>query len=769
MLGWGDRSVLSFLDDGSKEGTAIDKCEAAERSEEEAFVCLSIAITVNSSYFYLRREKRVGNGDPSRPYFNSQLPTSLYFFQYFCPSPMGSLSVAVVFLLSLLSVSSALPLCTDWRAPARLNSSLAFCPYNGTVCCTPKEDLALQKQFRDMNISDPACATLVKSILCATCDPFSAELFEAKPQPRTVPLLCNSPDDYCSRVWETCQNISIRGSPFAPSLRGRAGVIVNSSSVSKLTDLWQSSKDFCEAFSGKAANGSVCFEGMPVSIDNDTRTPAAPAGLCLEKIGNGSYLDMAAHPDGTNRVFFSDQPGHIWLAKLPDVGSGGTLELVESDPFLDLTDEVHFDTEFGLMGIAFHPDFARNGRFFASFNCDKASSMSCSGRCSCNSDVGCDPSKLVSDSGAAPCRYHSVIAEFTVNGSASTPSSASNANPTEVRRIFTMGLPFTGHHGGQILFGPEDGYLYFMMGDGGNRGDPYNFSQNKKSLLGKIMRFDVDNLPSAKQVTDLGLWGNYSIPRDNPYVEDKDLQPEIWSLGLRNPWRCSFDSEKPSYFFCADVGQEVYEEVNLVSKGGNYGWRVYEGPLLYKPLQSPGGNTTPGSINPIAPVMGYTHSSLNTKEGSASITGGNVYRGSADPCMSGRYLYADLYGGAFWAGTETPDNSGNFTASRIPFSCAKNSPIPCDSTPGSPLPSLGYVFSFGQDNNKDVYILASTGVYRVVPPSRCNYTCSKEVIAGNGAVPPGASTPPSTAAGLKDLGTKWILFIPFLLLGFNLL
>lgn len=118
-----------------------------------------------------------------------------------------------------------------------------------------------------------------------------------------------------------------------------------------------------------------------------------------------------------------------------------------------------------------------------------------------------------------------------------------------------MGLPFTSHHAGQILFGPSDGYLYFMMGDGGGGADPYNFSQNKKSLLGKIMRLDVDNIPSASDISRRGLWGNYSIPKDNPFREDKELEPEIWAVGLRNPWRCSFDSSRPSYFMCADVGQ----------------------------------------------------------------------------------------------------------------------------------------------------------------------------------------------------------------------
>ncbi|KAF6154168.1 hypothetical protein GIB67_016420 [Kingdonia uniflora] len=164
------------------------------------------------------------------------------------------------------------------------------------------------------------------------------------------------------------------------------------------------------------------------------------------------------------------------------------------------------------------------------------------GRCSCNSNVNCDPLKLGPDNGGQPCKYHSVISEFTANGTTSRPSSATRDNPYEVRRIFTMGLPFSGHHAGQILFGLDDGYLYFMMGDSGSQGDPCNISQNKKSLLGKIMRLDIDNIASAGEITELDLWGNYSIPRDNPSLGDKDMQPGIWALGFRNPWRCSFDS-----------------------------------------------------------------------------------------------------------------------------------------------------------------------------------------------------------------------------------
>ncbi|KAL5574377.1 hypothetical protein UlMin_023974 [Ulmus minor] len=263
-----------------------------------------------------------------------------------------------------------------------------------------------------------------------------------------------------------------------------------------------------------------------------------------------------------------------------------------------------------------------------------------------------------SNNGAQPCQYQTIIAEYAANGSASQASLAKSAKPIEVRRIFTMGLSFTSQHAGQILFGLEDGYLYLMMGDGGgpdSGGDPYNYSQNKKSLLGKIMRFDVDNMPNAEEIDKLGLWGNYSIPKDNPFREDSELQPEIWALGMRNPWRCSFDSEKPSYFICVDT----YEEVDLITKGGNYGWSLYEGPYPYKTPQSPGGTRL------------------------ASI-----------------YAYI-------------------------------KSPIKCESIPRSTLPGLGFVYSFSEDNKKDVFILASNGVYRVVRPSRCNYTCSKENVTAS--------------------------------------
>ncbi|PKA52552.1 HIPL1 protein [Apostasia shenzhenica] len=603
-----------------------------------------------------------------------------------------------------------------------------------------------------MNISDSACGSLVKSIICTKCDPYSADLFAVNVKPSSVPVLCNSSGsfrsadsttDFCSEVWNTCKDITISNSPFVPQ--------THASSPARLADIYESEADFCNT-----SGASVCFNGESASFISNKTDSNLPKGICLEKLGNGSYLNMVPHPDGSTRAFLSNQAGKIWLATIPAQGSGGILDVNESNPFLDITDVVHADTEFGLMGMALHPDFTSNGRLFVSFNCDKVQVTSCSGRCSCNSEAGCDPSMLGGDSGDQPCRYQSVVAEYVADtSSSSTPSQAKSANPTEVRRIFTMGLPYSGHHGGQIIFGPEDGFLYFMMGDGGNNGDPFNFAQNKKTLLGKIMRLDVNQMPSASEVTDLDLWGNYSIPKDNPAAEDGELQAEIWALGLRNPWRCSFDSEKPSYFFCGDVGQDTYEEVDLISKGGNYGWRVYEGPYLFHPSWTPGGNTSANSINTIFPVMGYNHSSISNQVGSAAITGGYVYRSNADPCLYGRYLYADLYGEVMWAGTEIPEESGKYNSSRLPFNCAKDSPVACDTVEGSPLPSLGLVYSFSEDNSKDVYILTSKGVYRVVRPSRCGYTCAAERLAESPNPPAGASP---SSAGHEGFEMKIVIF-----------
>ncbi|KAL6880712.1 hypothetical protein ACP4OV_012277 [Aristida adscensionis] len=663
----------------------------------------------------------------------------------------GTLFVAAVLLTIAVRDGHCAQLCMDSTFPRTVNGSLSFCGYNGTACCNATDDAAIQKQFAAMNISGTPCGDVVKSILCARCNPYAGDLFTVATSPRTVPLLCSSTGassrlsttpaaaGYCSRVWDTCKDVRIPGSPFQPPKGGAP--------APRLTDVWQSEGDFCGSLGG--AGKSPCFDGEGAAF-NASR-PAPPLnGMCLERIGNGSYLNMAAHPDGSNRVFLSNQAGKVFLATVPAQGSGKPLQVDAASPFLDITDEVHFDNEFGLLGLAFHPGFATNGRFFVSYSCDKTQSASCAGRCACNSDVGCDPAKLRADNGAQPCQYQNVIAEYTANATSGTPATATAANPTEVRRIMTLGLPFTTHHGGQILFSPADGYMYFMMGDGGSVGDPWNFAQNKKTLLGKIIRIDVNDMPTGN--TTAGF-GNYGIPKDNPFSVDPTFAPEVYALGFKNPWRCSFDSGKPSYFYCADVGQAAYEEVDLVIKGGNYGWRVFEGAQPFTPLSTPGGNTSAAAINAIAPVMGYAHNSVNSNVGSASITGGYVYRSGTDPCLAGRYLFADLYAKSMWAGAESPEGSGAYNVTPLSFACAKTSPIPCDAAAGSALPSLGYIFSFGEDNAKDVYLLTSKGVYRVVDPAQCNYACPvKAAPPPPGAVPSAAFTARASPAMMMLAG-----------------
>ncbi|XP_066398765.1 HIPL1 protein-like [Miscanthus floridulus] len=682
------------------------------------------------------------------------------------------LFAAAVLLLVAVRDGHCAQLCTDSTFPRTISASLSFCGYNGTSCCNATDDDAVQKQFAAMNISGTACGDIVKNILCGRCNPYAGELYTVTTTPRTVPLLCTTTrvssrlsstkpaaattTDYCTEVWDTCKDVRIPGSPFqAP--KGTAPA-----PAPRLTDLWQSSSEFCGSLGGGGKSPSPCLDGGGAAF-NSSR-PALPLnGMCLERVGNGSYLNMAAHPDGSGRVFLSNQAGKVFLATVPPQGSGKTLQLDAANPFLDITDEVHLDNEFGLMGLAFHPDFAANGRFFVSYNCDKTQSATCAGRCACNSDVGCDPSKLGADNGKQPCQYQSVVAEYSANSTSGTPATATSANPAEVRRILTLGLPFTSHHGGQILFSPADGYMYFAMGDGGSVGDPWNFAQNKKTVLGKILRIDVNTMPSGN--TTAG-WGNYGIPQDNPASTDPSFAPEVFALGFKNPWRCSFDSGKPSYMYCADVGQAAYEEVDLVMKGGNYGWRVFEGPLPFNPPSTPGGNTSADSINAIAPVMGYAHSSVNKNVGSASITGGYVYRSMTDPCLNGRYLYADLYAKSMWAGVESPEGSGVYNVSALTFGCSKSSPIPCDFAAGSSLPSLGYIFSFGEDNAKDVYLLTSKGVYRVVDPAECNYACPvKSSAPGAGSPPPGAAPSSAFRARAPALATT-LLTVTGLLLGF---
>jgi len=305
------------------------------------------------------------------------------------------------------------------------------------------------------------------------------------------------------------------------------------------------------------------------------------ARIKLEEYAKGffqlTYLTHAG--DGSQRVFIVEKPGLIKVA------SGGR---VQPEPFLDIRSRVRSqESERGLLGLAFHPDFRKNGRFYVDYT---------------NLDG------------------NTVISEFKVT------SDPNKADPASERILLTIQQPAANHNGGQILFGP-DGYLYIGMGDGGAAGDPWGNAQNKGVLLGKILRIDVDG------------GAPYGVPKDNPFVNQASARPEIWAYGLRNPWRFSFD-RLTGDLYIADVGQNKWEEIDFVPSGSagglNFGWDLMEGshPFELK-------NDTDVQ-NLVSPVVEYGHNL------GCSVTGGYVYRGNRYPELQGTYFFSDYCSGTIW-------------------------------------------------------------------------------------------------------------------------
>ena len=309
-----------------------------------------------------------------------------------------------------------------------------------------------------------------------------------------------------------------------------------------------------------------------------TPTPIAPVSVTLEiaeayPLSFERPLYFAVAGDGSGDCYVVEQTGKIWVfSDSPDAS--------DASVFLDLSGVIDDSAnEKGLLGLAFHPDYAQNGYFYVNYT---------------------------DNSGTVIARY--------------TSKSAREADPDSAEILLTFPQPYSNHNGGQLAFGP-DGYLYIGTGDGGNSGDPHYNAQNPASLLGKILRIDVDN-PGAGMP--------YGIPADNPYFGNTDgYREEIYALGLRNPWRFSFDGA--GVLWVADVGQNAWEEIDIVENGGNYGWNVMEGAHGYK--DNP--DVDPAALIP--PIWEYAHGDHND-----CITGGYVYSSDAIPDLKGRYIYGDL-------------------------------------------------------------------------------------------------------------------------------
>jgi len=332
---------------------------------------------------------------------------------------------------------------------------------------------------------------------------------------------------------------------------------------------------------------------------------------------------LTSPPGDTSRLFVVEQAGRIRVLRH---------DTLLAAPFLDISTNVLSGGERGLLSLAFHPQYATNQRVYVYFT-------------NLNGDI-----RIV--------RYN-----------ASTPETANEASADTVIKIAHP--LYDNHNGGQLQFGP-DGRLYAGTGDGGSSGDPMGNSQNKHALLGKLLRLNVDGA------------SGYTIPTDNPFAGDTTLgSPEIWSYGLRNPWRFSFDRQSGDLYI-GDVGQDLYEEVdvsstaNLLGKGLNFGWNVMEGFHCY-------GATSCNQVGLTLPVLEYPHTG-----GACAITGGYVYRGTKIAALVGQYLYSD------------------YCASFV-----KTYPS------GQTWPTLhppGSVSSFGQDAKGELYIVTLDGpVYRIVP------------------------------------------------------
>jgi glucose/arabinose dehydrogenase len=284
---------------------------------------------------------------------------------------------------------------------------------------------------------------------------------------------------------------------------------------------------------------------------------------------------MSEAPDGSGRMFVVVQTGRILIVKK---GSDGS----DAKEFLNIEDrQPLIDNECGLLSIAFHPGFKTNGLFYIYYN---------------EKNTPADIDRLKN---GMPIAYpvRSIVSEFKV--SAADPD---KADMTSERVIFEVLQPFTNHKGGEVCFGP-DGYLYLCLGDGGDANDPFGSGQNTASYLGKILRFDVNSRTTIASGRGRSRTLQYGIPTDNPFANEPDMnglgsKHEIFAYGLRNPFRYSFDRETGD-LWAGDVGQDLWEEVDLITKGGNYGWNVREGAHHFKP--------GPEGAQYIEPVMEYTH------------------------------------------------------------------------------------------------------------------------------------------------------------------
>uniref|UniRef100_A0A672Z5J9 HHIP-like protein 1 n=1 Tax=Sphaeramia orbicularis TaxID=375764 RepID=A0A672Z5J9_9TELE len=567
----------------------------------------------------------------------------------FCPQHL------LLFLLLLLHAwwGSCHPQCLDYKPPFEPRQPLVFCKeYSKFGCCDLERDEEISVRFYSiMDNFDHSgfvtCGKFIRSILCQECSPYAAHLYDAEDANTPMRLLPGLCGDYCTDYWHQCRyTLSLLledlGNPqqFANMTAG----------------LEEDSRRFCDFLELK--DRQYCYpnvmtnEDLNANLGSVREDATGCLELCLQEIANGlrNPVAMIHADDGTHRFFVAEQLGYVWVY----LSNGSRIDR----PFLNLTHAVLTSPwagdERGFLCIALHPRFTTVRKAYVYYS--------------------------VSVKREERIR----ISEFTLS-----THDENQLDHSSERTILEVVEPASNHNGGQLLFG-HDGYLYIFIGDGGRAGDPFGKfgnSQNKSTLLGKVLRIDVDNNDDGAP---------YSIPSDNPFLGEKETKPEIYAYGVRNMWRCSIDRGDPSTgtgrgrMFCGDVGQNKYEEVDLIVKGGNYGWRAKEGFSCYdrKLCQN-------SSLDDILPIYAYPH-----KMGK-SVTGGYIYRGCQMPNLNGLYIFGDFMSGRLMSLKENP-LTGEWKYTEICMGRDQTCRFP------KLINSYyKYIISFAEDEAGELYFLAT--------------------------------------------------------------
>ncbi|XP_036005790.1 HHIP-like protein 1 isoform X2 [Fundulus heteroclitus] len=565
------------------------------------------------------------------------------------------------------------PQCLDYKPPFGPQQPLVFCKeYAKFGCCDLQKDEEISSRFYSImenfdHSGYAACGKYIRSILCQECSPYAAHLYDAEDANtpmRVLPGLCG---DYCSDYWLRCRYT------LSLLLEDLGGPQQFANLTATIEEDRQRFCDFLELKDKQYCYPNVLTDAeLNANLGLVREDPKGCLEVCLQEVANGlrNPVAMIHADDGSHRFFVAEQLGYVWVY----LANGSRIDR----PFLNLTQAVLTSPwagdERGFLCIALHPRFTTVRKAYVYYS--------------------------VSVKREERIR----ISEFSLSA-----DDDNQLDHSSERTILEVVEPASNHNGGQLLFG-HDGYLYIFIGDGGRAGDPFGKfgnSQNKSALLGKVLRIDVDNNYEGVP---------YSIPSDNPFIGEQGAKPEIYAYGVRNMWRCSIDRGDPvtgagrGRMFCGDVGQNKYEEIDIIVKGGNYGWRAKEGFSCYDRRLCQN-----SSLDDILPIFDYPH-----KLGK-SVTGGYIYRGCEMPNLNGLYIFGDFMSGRLMSLKEN-EATGEWQYNEICMGRDQTCKFP------KLINSYyRYIISFAEDEAGELYFLA-TGVpsatarsgviYKIVDPSR---------------------------------------------------